>query len=164
MMNKGKNLSKSAQIIQDFLSQKGISCEVKELDSSTRTAKDAADTLGCSVAQIVKSLLFCTEKTNKPVLVLASGINRVNESEIERLINEPIGKADADFTREITCFAIGGVPPVGHKNVIDTVLIDEDLLCHEILWASAGTPNAVFSLSPDELKQLTNGIVVKVRE
>lgn len=163
-MNKDKNLGKSAQIIQDFLSQKGISCVVKELDLSTRTAKDAANTLGCGVAQIVKSLLFRTEKTNKPVLVLASGVNRVNESLIESLINEPIGKADADFTREVTGFAIGGVPPVGHKNVINTVLIDEDLLCHEVLWAAAGTPNAVFSLSPDELKQLTNGIVVKIRE
>lgn len=163
-MNESKNLSKSAQIIQDFLSQKGISCDVKELDLSTRTAKDAADTLGCGVAQIVKSLLFRTEKTNNPVLVLASGVNRVNEVLIGHLINEDIGKADADFTREITGFAIGGVPPVGHKNVINTVLIDEDLLCHEVLWAAAGTPNAVFSLSPEALKQLTNGIVVKIRE
>ncbi|CEK12336.1 Uncharacterized conserved protein [Legionella pneumophila] len=164
MMNKDKNLSKSAQIIQDFLSQKGISCDVKELDSSTRTAKDAADTLGCNVAQIVKSLLFRTEKTNKPILVLASGVNRVKEVLIGHLINEDIGKADADFTREITGFAIGGVPPVGHKHVINTVLIDEDLLCYEVLWAAAGTPNAVFSLSPDELKYITNGIVVKIRE
>ncbi|HHR1287042.1 YbaK/EbsC family protein [Legionella pneumophila serogroup 1] len=112
----------------------------------------------------MKSLLFRTEKTNKPVLVLASGVNRVNESLIVSLINESIRKADADFTREITGFAIGGVPPVGHKNDINTVLIDEDLLCHEVLWAAAGTPNAVFSLSPETLKQLTSGIVVKIRE
>ncbi|MCW8408554.1 YbaK/EbsC family protein [Legionella sp. PATHC035] len=163
-MNQEKNLSKSAQIIHDFLYQKGVSCEVKELDSSTRTAKDAADTLGCGVAQIVKSLLFRTEQTHKPVLVLASGVNQVNERLVGSLINEPIRKADADFTREITGFAIGGVPPVGHKQVINTVLIDEDLLHHQVLWAAAGTPNAVFSLAPDELKQLTNGIVVKVRE
>ncbi|HFE0986552.1 TPA: YbaK/EbsC family protein, partial [Legionella pneumophila] len=101
---------------------------------------------------------------NKPILVLASGVNRVKEVLIGHLINEDIGKADADFTREITGFAIGGVPPVGHKHVINTVLIDEDLLCYEVLWAAAGTPNAVFSLSPDELKYITNGIVVKIRE
>jgi prolyl-tRNA editing enzyme YbaK/EbsC (Cys-tRNA(Pro) deacylase) len=163
-MKKDKNLSRSAQNVQDFLSQKGILGNVKELDSSTRTAKDAANALECSVAQIVKSLLFRTEKTNKPVLVLASGVNRVNEGTIGALINEHIVKADAEFTREITGFVIGGVPPVGYKNEINIVLIDEDLLQYKLLWGAAGTPNAVFALSPDELKYLTNGIVAKIRE
>ena len=110
-------------------------------------------TIGCQVGQIVKSLLFCTKETQRPVLVLASGKNRVNEEAIQRYIGEKIVKADADFTREVTGFAIGGIPPLGHKNSISLVYIDEDLLQYEILWAAAGTPYAVFSLPAKDYKQ-----------
>jgi prolyl-tRNA editing enzyme YbaK/EbsC (Cys-tRNA(Pro) deacylase) len=114
------------------------------------------------VAQIVKSLLFHSVNTNQPILILASGINRVNEKLIEKLISEKIVKADADFTREITGFAIGGVPPVGHKQKIDQIFIDEDLLKFEKLWAAAGTPNAVFSLCSSDLGNLTGGRIVTI--
>lgn len=158
-----KNLTKSAQIIQDFLSKNGLDLEVIELPSSTRTASDAAASIGCEIAQIVKSLLFRSEKTNQPILILASGSNRVNEKKIENLINEKIMKADADFTRETTGFAIGGVPPIAHKNKIDLILIDEDLMKFEKIWAAAGTPNAVFSLSAPDLKKLTNGTIIEIK-
>jgi prolyl-tRNA editing enzyme YbaK/EbsC (Cys-tRNA(Pro) deacylase) len=115
MINEHIKLSNSAKIVQDVLLNKGLAFEVVELSSRTRTAKDAATTIGCEIAQIIKSLLFRTEKTNRPILILASGINRVNEETIERLISEKIIKADANFTREITGFAIGGVPPVGQN-------------------------------------------------
>lgn len=162
-MTEDKKLSGSAQLVQDYLSQKGLSCNVSELSSSTRTAKEAATSLGCDVAQIVKSLLFCTAKTKEPVLVLASGVNRVDEKILEKLVGDKIMKAEADFTREITGFAIGGVPPVAHKNLISTVFIDEDLMRFDILWAAAGTPRAVFSLSPLDLKALSHGVVIKLK-
>ncbi|KTC65040.1 YbaK/aminoacyl-tRNA synthetase associated region (plasmid) [Legionella adelaidensis] len=162
-MPENKILSKSAQKVQEALAQKGISFEVIELSESTRTANDAANTIGCDVAQIIKSLLFCTAKTNYPVLVLASGVNRVNEKIIEQWVGEKIVKADAHFTREITGFAIGGVPPVGHKQTITSVFIDEELLQHTILWAAAGTPNAVFSLRANEIETLTQGKVIALK-
>ena len=163
MTNESKKLSKSAQNVQNALSQKGLAFEVLELSSSTRTANDAAATVGCEVAQIVKSLLFRSENTNQSVLILASGINRVNEKVIERLIKEKIVKADAEFTREITGFAIGGVPPVGYKQKIDKIFIDEDLLKFDNLWAAAGTPNAVFSLPSSVLEDLTGGKIVAIK-
>jgi prolyl-tRNA editing enzyme YbaK/EbsC (Cys-tRNA(Pro) deacylase) len=162
-MNKDdKNLSKSANVVQEALLKKGFELKVVELPSSTRTAKEAAETLGCTVDQIVKSLLFCSEKTNQPVLVLASGTNRVNEVTIEKIIGEKIVKADANFTRAVTGFAIGGVPPIGHKQIIPHIFIDEDLLKLDQLWAAAGTPNAVFSLHSRDLLNLIDGRVVAI--
>lgn len=157
-----QSLSKSAQTVQNALMQKGLEFKVIELSESTRTANDAANTIGCEVAQIVKSLLFKTKDTHKPILILASGINRVNEKIIESYVGEKILKADAEFTRDTTGFAIGGVPPVGHKQIIDT-FIDEDLLQHEEIWAAAGTPNAVFGLHSSDLLKLTNGKVVSIK-
>ncbi|MBA3535015.1 MAG: YbaK/EbsC family protein [Tatlockia sp.] len=161
-MNK-QPLSKSAQSAHDALTKKGLGFEVLELSSSTRTANDAATTIGCELAQIVKSLLFRSTTANQPVLILASGINRVNEKTIEQLVGEKITKADANFTREITGFAIGGVPPVGHAQTIQTIFIDEDLLKFDTLWAAAGTPNAVFSLCSSKLRNLTNGKIVSIK-
>jgi prolyl-tRNA editing enzyme YbaK/EbsC (Cys-tRNA(Pro) deacylase) len=155
-------LSASAQSIQDVLSSKGIEARVVELSSSTRTAEDAARAIGCQVAQIVKSLVFRTKDTGRPILVLASGANRVNEKLLAKVVGEKIDKADAEFTRDVTGFAIGGIPPVGHKQRIDT-LIDGDLMTHPILWAAAGTPHAVFSLSSIALHQLTGGTIVSVK-
>lgn len=163
MINEHIKLSNNAKIVQDVLLNKGLAFEVVELSSSTRTAKDAATTIGCEIAQIIKSLLFRTEKTNRPILILASGINRVNEKTIERLISEKIIKADANFTREITGFAIGGVPPVGHKQTINNIFINEDLLKFDTLWAAAGTPNAVFSLHSSDLDGLTGGKIVSIK-
>jgi prolyl-tRNA editing enzyme YbaK/EbsC (Cys-tRNA(Pro) deacylase) len=158
-----KNLNKSAQVVQDALYKKGFPIEVVELDQSARTAHEAASAIGCDVAQIVKSLLFHTKENHHSILILVSGSNRVNEKTIESLLGEKILKADADFTRAITGFAIGGIPPVGHKQTIHTILIDEDLLHYEKLWAAAGTPHAVFCLPSHALPDLTGGRVVTIK-
>jgi prolyl-tRNA editing enzyme YbaK/EbsC (Cys-tRNA(Pro) deacylase) len=126
------------------------------MPASTRTAQEAAQAIGCQVGQIAKSLLFKTKRTGKPVLVITSGSNRVNEKKLGELLQEPIEKASADFVREQTGFAIGGVPPVGHANALLTFL-DQDLMHYDVIWAAAGTPNAVFKLTPAELEKVTVG-------
>ncbi len=135
---------------------------VMEFDEGTRTAADAAAAIGCKVAEIAKSLLFRARESGRPVLVVASGVNRVDEKKVAAVIGEKIARADADFVRENTGFAIGGVPPVGHATAPVT-LIDEDLLTFATIWAAAGTPNAVFRLTPGELVELTGGRVAEVR-
>jgi Cys-tRNA(Pro) deacylase len=155
------NLSKNAKQIQEELLLKGLDFKVKELSASTRTAQDAASAIGCEIAQIIKSLIFCTQETHKPVLVLASGVNRVNEKAIATHIGEKIAKADADFTRDTTGYAIGGIPPIGHKSEIKT-LIDQDLLKYDELWAAAGTPHAVFCLNSSSLQKLTHGEILNI--
>ena len=156
-----KELSSSAQKVQDMLYDLGFSSRVVELPDSTRTAKEAAQAIGCQVAQIVKSLVFRGKSSDKAILVVASGTNRVNERRLSELIGEPLDKADAVFVREHTGFAIGGVPPVGHMERLET-FIDEDLLQYEELWAAAGTPHAVFPLTPNELQTMTSGQVVTI--
>jgi prolyl-tRNA editing enzyme YbaK/EbsC (Cys-tRNA(Pro) deacylase) len=155
------SLSPSAQKVQDALEAKGYSLEVVELPESTRTAAEAAQAIGCQVGQIVKSLVFRTEKSKRPILVVASGTNRVNEKRIGQLLGEPIGKADAGFVRQQTGFVIGGVPPLGHDQPVPT-FIDQDLIQYEQVWAAAGTPYAVFRLSPEHLEDMTRGQIVDV--
>jgi prolyl-tRNA editing enzyme YbaK/EbsC (Cys-tRNA(Pro) deacylase) len=155
-------LSKSAQSIQEALRNQGLETKVVELSASTRTAEEAAKAIGCEVAQIVKSLIFKTKQTHKPILVLASGVNRVNDKLITALVGEEIMKADAEFTREVTGFAIGGIPPIGHKQAIETY-IDEDLLKYHELWAAAGTPHAVFCLVSSDLERLTRGKIAQIK-
>jgi prolyl-tRNA editing enzyme YbaK/EbsC (Cys-tRNA(Pro) deacylase) len=133
-----------------------------ELPNSTRTSAEAAQAVGCQIGQIAKSLVFKTRDTQRPILVIASGANRVDEAKVGARLGEPIGKADADFVRSHTGFVIGGVPPVGHLESI-TTFIDEDLLTFDQIWAAAGTPHAVFPLKPADLVQITNGEVIKVR-
>jgi prolyl-tRNA editing enzyme YbaK/EbsC (Cys-tRNA(Pro) deacylase) len=154
-------LSVSAQKVQDALNAHGLQLDVKEFAESTRTAEDAARAIGCQLGQIVKSLIFKTKKSGKAVLVIASGSNRVDEKIIRQHVGEKISRADADFVRQQTGFAIGGVPPVGHSQPIIT-FIDEDLLGYDEIWAAAGTPNAVFRLTPDELLKIVDGEVVAV--
>ncbi len=156
-----KPLSQSALKVQKALNDKGFTMEVIELPASTRTAVEAAQAVGCDVAQIVKSLIFKAKRSEKPILVIASGANRVNEKVIEDLIGEPLGKADADFVRQQTGFVIGGVPPLGHSQPIQT-FIDQDLFKFTEIWAAAGTPNAVFKLTPQSLLKMTNGQVIKI--
>ncbi len=157
-----KALSASARKVQDALVARGLKCEVVELPDSTRSAQEAADAIGCSAEQIVKSLVFRGRHTNRPILVLASGPNRVNEGRLGELAGEPVGRADADFVRQRTGFAIGGVPPVGHTERLLT-FVDEDLLRYADLWAAAGTPHAVFNLTPAELVDLAAGQVVGIK-
>lgn len=150
-----------AQSIQSYMSSKGLPFQVVKFAESTRTAVDAAQAIGCQVSQIVKSLIFRTKESNTPILVLVSGKNRVDEKLITNAVGESIAKADADFTREVTGFAIGGIPPVGHAQVIKT-FIDKDLLELGELWAAAGTPHTVFSVQSKDLVSLTNGCVISV--
>ena len=154
-------LSSSAQKVQNVLQARGFPCQVVELPDSTRTAKEAALAIGCRVEQIVKSLVFKGKHSNKPVFVVASGQNRVNEKRLSELVGEPIEKADADFVRQRTGFAVGGVPPIGHTEQLET-FIDEDLLQLQEIWAAAGTPYAVFRLTPADLQAMTDGQVVSI--
>ncbi len=133
---------------------------VLEFDASTRTAEEAAAAIGCTVAEIAKSLVFRAE-SGRPVLVIASGAHRVDERRIASEIGEKVGRADPEFVREATGYAIGGVPPVGHKTPPVT-LVDEALMAFEAIWAAAGTPNSVFRLTPAELVALTGGAVAAV--
>jgi prolyl-tRNA editing enzyme YbaK/EbsC (Cys-tRNA(Pro) deacylase) len=142
--------------IQESLLQKGLKVKVIEFPASTKTAVDAARTIGCEVGQIVKSLIFKTKQTNRALLVLTSGSNRVNEKKISQIVHEDIEKGDADFTRAVTGFAIG------HKEIIET-FIDEDLFQYKEIWAAAGTPYASFCIEPSSLKKITNGKVISVK-
>jgi Cys-tRNA(Pro) deacylase len=155
-------LSSSARKVQQALQAYGLSCQVVEMPQSTRTAEDAARAVGCRLGQIVKSLIFQGKQSLRPILVTVSGANRVNEKKLAGLLAEPISMADADFVRENTGFVIGGVPPVGHSRRLK-VLIDEDLLQYDEIWAAAGTPRAVFKLTPQQLLQITDGQVVAVK-
>ncbi|GCE12686.1 YbaK/EbsC family protein [Tengunoibacter tsumagoiensis] len=157
-----EKLSASAQKVQHALLEQGFAGQVQELPDSTRTAKEAAQTIGCEVAQIVKSLIFKGSQTQKAILVVASGVNRVNEKRLGELAREPIEKANADFVRQHTGYAVGGVPPLAHAEKLET-FIDEDLLQYEQLWAAAGTPFAVFPLTPVELQTMTSGEVVSIK-
>lgn len=155
------SLSQSAQKVQQALAALGLPYQVVELPQSTRSAAEAARAVGCEVGQIAKSLVFRGKHSGQPVLVIASGQNRVDEEKLASYISEPVEKADADFVRRETGFSIGGVPPVGHAKPLVT-FIDEDLSKYDEIWAAAGTPNAVFKLSPRDLGTL--GRVIPVKE
>lgn len=156
-------LSPSARKVQALLDAVGLGLTVVEHAGSTRTSEDAAAAIGCAVAEIAKSLIFRARTSGVPVLVVASGTNRVDEKKIAALIGEKVERATPDFVREKSGYAIGGVPPLGHAEP-PLVLIDEDLLGFETIWAAAGTPNAVFRLTPDQLVSLTGGRVADVRK
>jgi prolyl-tRNA editing enzyme YbaK/EbsC (Cys-tRNA(Pro) deacylase) len=136
---------------------------VVELDESTHTSQEAADAIGCDLAQIAKSIIFRAKETDRAVLVIASGINRVDEKKVRALLGERIERAAADFVRGRTGFAIGGVPPVGHATP-PVVFIDQDLGKYPTLWAAGGTPNAVFEASFADVVQITGGAVADVRK
>jgi prolyl-tRNA editing enzyme YbaK/EbsC (Cys-tRNA(Pro) deacylase) len=156
------SLSPSAQRVQDALKARGFANRVVEHEQTTRTSAEAAAAVGCEVGQIVKSVIFKAKESGRPVLVVASGANRVNEKRLGELVGEKLEKPDADFVRQQTGFVIGGVPPLGHSQSLLT-FVDEDLLQYGEIWAAAGTPNAVFRLTPDELVKMTNGQVVSIR-
>jgi prolyl-tRNA editing enzyme YbaK/EbsC (Cys-tRNA(Pro) deacylase) len=147
--------------VQDVLTARGFACQVVEAAEPTRTAAEAAKLVGCQVGQIAKSLVFKTAQTGRGVLVIASGANQVNEWRIGVVLKEALAKAPAAFVRQVTGFAIGGVPPVGHAQPLET-FIDQDLMKFPEIWAAAGTPNALFRLAPADLVAMTGGRVVKV--
>ncbi len=158
-----KGLSSSAQRVQDALRTLGYDFTVVELEQSTRTSREAAAAVGCDVAQIAKSLVFRGRESGRAILVIASGVNRVDLHRLAAYAGEPVERADPEFVREVTGFAIGGVPPVGHKEPLQTY-IDEDLLRHDVIWAAAGTPRALFRLTPQALVDMTRGRVVPIKE
>jgi Cys-tRNA(Pro) deacylase len=155
-------LSSSAQNVQDALHEHGFNFQVIEFTESTRTAQEAADRVGCQLGQIVKSMIFTGQASNKGFLVLTSGANRVDEKKISHYASESIVRANPEFVRTVTGYAIGGVPPLGHTRSLETY-IDEDLLEYANVWAAAGTPNAVFELPSADLVRITNGKVAHVK-
>ena len=157
-----KPLSPSAQKVDDALRALGYQFNIIEHTGSTRTAQEAADRAGCQLGQIVKSLIFKGKVSGKPILVLTSGANRVDEKRISEQAGEAIGRADADFVRAATGFAIGGVPPVGHTQKMETYL-DEDFLQYETVWAAAGNPNAIFELPTRALHDMTDAKVIRIK-
>ncbi|MEJ2658033.1 MAG: YbaK/EbsC family protein [Desulfobacterales bacterium] len=156
-------LSDSAKRVQDFLYAKGFSFEVKELPGSTRTAQEAADSIGCTVSQIAKSLVFRDKETDRPILVIASGSNRVDVMKIQKSTGLKLGRADGNYVKKSVGYAIGGVPPVAHNGPLETIL-DSDLKKYDVIWAAAGTPFAVFRLRPIDLEPLTKGSWVDLSE
>jgi prolyl-tRNA editing enzyme YbaK/EbsC (Cys-tRNA(Pro) deacylase) len=157
-MNK---MSSSVERVRAALAAAGIAARVVELPQSTRSAREAAAAIGCRVEQIAKSLVFRRLEGDAPVLVIASGPNRVDEALVSAHLDSAIAKADADYVRRTTGFAIGGVPPLGHPSVVRT-LIDRDLLALDVIWVAAGSPHAVVSLSPQQLVSATGGEVVRI--
>jgi prolyl-tRNA editing enzyme YbaK/EbsC (Cys-tRNA(Pro) deacylase) len=158
-----ERLPASAAKVRETLRALGHEARVVVFGESTRTSADAAEAIGCEVGQIAKSLVFRAKAADRPVLVIASGTNRVNEKAVAALLADRIGdggiiRADAGFVRARTGFAIGGVPPVGHADP-PVVAIDEDLMAYPTVWAAAGTPNAVFEIAPADLAALTGGRV-----
>ncbi len=147
-------LPASAQRVQDALAALGCTARVREMPGSTRTTADAAAACGCDEGAIVKSLIFRGVESGQGILVLTSGTNRVHEKRLGRQLGEKLARADADFVRAATGYAIGGVPPLGHATQL-RVVMDRDLRAHAQIWAAAGTPSAVFPTTPEELARLT---------
>jgi prolyl-tRNA editing enzyme YbaK/EbsC (Cys-tRNA(Pro) deacylase) len=140
----------------------GPSFSVVEFDDSTHTAQDAADAIGCTLAQIAKSIIFRSQ-SGRAVLVIASGANKVDEKKVRALLGEKIERASPDFVREMTGFEVGGVPPVAHAQPC-AVYLDEDLRNHPTLWAAGGTPNAVFEIGFERLAEMSGGTVADVKK
>jgi prolyl-tRNA editing enzyme YbaK/EbsC (Cys-tRNA(Pro) deacylase) len=157
-----EHLGPSVRRVQEALDAAGGGHTVVALEQSARTSAEAARAVGCRVDQIAKSLVFRGAETQRAVLVIASGANRVDEVKVAALVAEPVERADADFVRARTGFAIGGVAPVAHTEPL-TILIDDDLMTWPEIWAAAGHPNTVFRLTPADLVRLTGGRVASVR-
>lgn len=150
-----------ASRVQEALAAKGSQAIVQELPESTRTAAEAAQAVGCQVGQIVKSLVFILDPPGRPALFLVSGSNRLNELSVGQILQGKLSKASAAQVEESTGFVIGGVPPLGHRNPLNTY-IDQDLLQYEVIWAAAGTPHAVFPVHPAELIRMTGATLISV--
>ena len=153
-------LSTNCQKVQNYLNRFNLKLEVQELAKSTRTAQQAADAVGCTVGQIVKSLIFRTG--NQPLLFLVSGKNQLDVNKVNAALNFQLHKADAHFVRKKSGYTIGGVPPVAHAFPME-VFIDRDLMEYDEIWAAAGTPNAVFRLKSNDLPRITGGRVIDVK-
>jgi len=154
-------LPRAAERVQAELTALGLERRIIELDVHARTSQQAADALGVAVAQIAKSLIFMVN--GAPVLVIASGVNRVDERKLGALAGGGVRRADADTVRQVTGYAIGGVPPVAHASKLP-VYVDRDLRQYDLLYAAGGLPECVFPLTPDELIRATAGQVADLRQ
>ena len=155
-------LAPQARRVQEWLRQRGFALSVVELPQAAPTAVAAAAILGCELGQIVKSLIFRAVPSGRPVLILTSGANRVNEQLIAPHLGEAVVRANAAFVRAATGFEIGGVPPVAHR-VTPVTFIDADLLTYPELWAAAGTPRTQLRLTPEQLLSITGGAVIELK-
>ncbi len=155
-------LPSSAQRVAEAAAAAGIAVHVREMPASTRTAEDAARACSCTVAQIVKSLVFRGVESGKPYLLLVSGANRVDEKAAAAIIGEALMRPDADYVRTVTGFSIGGIPPFGHSTALATY-VDRDLLEFDEVWAAAGTPHCVMRLGPADLKRAASATVLDIR-
>lgn len=159
-------LPAACERVRGWLAEAGHAADIRQFAETTRSAVDAAAAIGCDVREIAKSLIFKTKPGAKAIMVVASGANRVDEARLaavlhDRIDGERIVRADAEFVRDRTGFAIGGVPPVAHASPV-IVVIDQDLMALPRIWAAAGTPHSVFALAPEELARLTRGIVADI--
>lgn len=154
-------MHRNAERVQEALIARGATGRVVEFDASTRTSADAAAAIGTTVAQIAKSLVFMAGE--EPILVIASGVNRVCTKKVAALVGSEIRRPDGETVKRLTGFPIGGVPPIGHESPLRT-LVDQDLFRFTEIWGAAGTPYAVFPTTPDELQRITGGTVADVRE
>jgi prolyl-tRNA editing enzyme YbaK/EbsC (Cys-tRNA(Pro) deacylase) len=155
------DLKAAAQRVQDALRDKGLESQVRHMSRATRSADEAAAACGCSVGQIVKSLVFRGAVSGKPYLLLVSGANRVNQEDVARVIGEALRRPDANDVRDITGFAIGGIPPLGHRTPLATYM-DAALLDYALVWAAAGTPDAVFPIAPRRLAAAAGASIISV--
>ena len=155
------NLKPAAQRVQEALRAKGLAAQVRHMPQTTRTAEEAAAACGCGVGQIVKSLVFRGAQSGNAYLLLVSGANRVNEKGVAARIGEPLKRPDAQYVRDQTGFAIGGIPPLGHDRPLATYM-DKALLAYEVVWAAAGTPDAVFPVAPADLAKAAEATIIAV--
>ena len=162
-MSEAETLPRSARRVRTALLGLGLSGDIHRLADSTRTAPEAAAAVGCELGAIVKSLVMRGVSTQAPVLALVSGDNRADVALIEAAVDEPVERPDADYVREVTGYAIGGIPPVGHPQPVRTVM-DEDLLRFETVWAAAGHPHAVFPIAPAHLARAAGARVLTLAE
>ena len=155
------DLKPAAQRVQDALKAKGLDSEVRHMPQATRSAAEAAAACGCSLGQIVKSLLFRGAASGKPYLLLVSGSNRVSEAGVAEVLGEALRRPAANDVREVTGFAIGGIPPLGHKRTLETFM-DAALLDYDLVWAAAGTSDAVFPIAPERLAAAVGARIISV--
>lgn len=161
-MGDNQNRLSSRLRVEQALQGLGMPAKVVEFAESTRSSAEAAAAIGCDLAQIAKSIVFRGKHSGRCILVIASGADRIDEKKLRAELGEGVSRADADFVRECTGFAIGGVAPVGHAGEV-CVLVDRRLWDMDPIWAAAGTPNTVFCLAADDLHRIPGIRVVDVR-
>ncbi|WP_321502089.1 YbaK/EbsC family protein [Breoghania sp.] len=154
-------LPSAAEVVRNTAHSAGLPIHIVEVPGTARTAEEAAESVGTTVGQIVKSLVFRGKDSGKPYLLLVSGDNRVHEKGVARDLGESLERPDADYVRSVTGFAIGGIPPFGHTEAME-IYMDEDLVTKGEIWAAAGTPRCVFQTSAEDLLRVTGAKVIKV--